>query len=131
LGTGSLRRGKEAADVASKYSLENLTVLLDYNKLQQYGWPGTVREREIPVMNPRWRWESFGWNAITIDGHDMMQFADACGEAAACKDRPTIIIAETVKGKGVSFMENNYQWHAKVPNSDELSLALAEIGGEG
>jgi transketolase len=134
IGDGESQEGQvwEAADVASKYELDNLIVFLDYNKLQQYGWKGTDgREREIPVLSPDKRWEAFGWHVISIDGHDIGQIVDACTKAKESKGKPTVIIAHTVKGKGVSFMENRYEWHAKVPNLQELTAALQEIGAEG
>lgn len=133
IGDGESQEGQvwEAADIASKYKLNNLIVFLDYNKLQQYGWKGTDREREIPVFSPELRWEAFGWNVIIIDGHDMEQILDACAKAKMNTDKPTVIIANTLKGKGISFMENSYLWHAKVPNADELNRAINEIGAEG
>jgi transketolase len=134
IGDGESQEGQvwEAADVASKYALDNLIVFLDYNKLQQYGWKGTDgREREIPVLSPDHRWEAFGWHVLSIDGHDIGQIMDACTKAKESKGKPTVIIAHTVKGKGVSFMENRYEWHAKVPNPQELAAALREIGAEG
>lgn len=134
VGDGESQEGQvwEAADVASKYQLDHLIVFYDYNKLQQYGWKGTDgREREIPTSSPGLRWEAFGWNVITIDGHDMNQIIEACNEAKENKGKPTVIIAHTVKGKGVSFMENSYVWHAKVPSQQELVNALHELGEEG
>jgi transketolase len=134
VGDGESQEGQvwEAADVASKYELDNLIVFLDYNKLQQFGWNGTDgREREIPVYSPAKRWEAFGWNVISINGHEMEQILHACAQAKESKGKPTVIIADTIKGKGVSFMENSYVWHAKVPNKKELAEALIEIGVEG
>ncbi len=130
IGDGESQEGQvwEAADVAAKYELDNLVVIMDYNKLQQFGWTGTDgREREIPVFSPEDRWAAFGWNVLSIDGHDPEQIIEACRQAKSVKGKPTVIIAHTVKGKGVSFMENNYTWHAKVPNADELKAALAEL----
>ncbi len=130
IGDGESQEGQvwEAADIASKYKLDNLVVILDYNKLQQFGWKGTEgREREIPVFSPEIRWEAFGWNTISIDGHDFTQIIEAFNQAKTVKDKPSIIIAHTVKGKGVSFMENNYLWHARVPNDGELQNAVSEI----
>jgi len=131
IGDGESQEGQvwEAADIASKYNLDNLVVIMDYNKLQQFGWKGKDgREREIPVYSPENRWEAFGWNTISIDGHDFKQIIEAFSEARAVQGKPTIIIAHTVKGKGVSFMENNYLWHAKVPTDEELRCAVEEIG---
>jgi transketolase len=129
IGDGESQEGQvwEAADVAAKYNLDNLVVIMDYNKLQQYGWAGSVSEREIPVFSPEKRWEAFGWHVISIDGHDFQQIIQALNEAKEVKSKPTIIIANTVKGKGVSFMENSYTWHAKVPNAEELAAAIKEL----
>ncbi|WP_078409868.1 transketolase [Priestia abyssalis] len=129
IGDGESQEGQvwEAADVAAKYHLDNLVVIMDYNKLQQYGWAGSVTERENPVFSPEKRWEAFGWNVISVDGHDVQQVIKAFGEAKEVKGKPTIIIANTIKGKGVSFMENSYSWHARVPNAEELEAAIKEI----
>jgi transketolase len=129
IGDGESQEGQvwEAADVAAKYNLDNLVVIMDYNKLQQYGWAGSVTERENPVFSPEKRWEAFGWNTICIDGHDYQQIIQALNDAKEVKRKPTIIIANTIKGKGVSFMENSYEWHAKVPNVDELKAAIKEL----
>ncbi|MGG1662403.1 transketolase [Brevibacillus sp. NRS-1366] len=130
LGDGESQEGQvwEAADIASRYGLDNLIVILDYNKLQQYGWNGADGARDLPVHAPQERWNAFGWNVITIDGHDMEEILSAVKQAKQNKGTPTVIVAHTVKGKGVSFMENNYLWHSKVPTSEELQKALQEIG---
>jgi transketolase len=129
IGDGESQEGQvwEAADVASKYQLDNLVVIMDYNKLQQYGWAGSVTERENPAFSPEKRWEAFGWNVISVDGHDVEQIIRAFEEAKQIKGKPTIIISNTIKGKGVSFMENSYSWHARVPNDKELEAAIKEI----
>ncbi|MFM1653664.1 transketolase [Brevibacillus sp. B_LB10_24] len=130
LGDGESQEGQvwEAADIAVRYSLDNLIVILDYNKLQQYGWSGKESERDRPVHDPQARWEAFGWNVISIDGHDPEQIISACQQAKRHVGSPTLIIAHTVKGKGVSFMENNYLWHSRIPTDKELEWALQEIG---
>ncbi|WP_342405612.1 transketolase [Brevibacillus sp. FSL K6-2834] len=130
IGDGESQEGQvwEAADVAAKYELDNLVVIMDYNKLQQFGWKGTEgREREIPIFSPEDRWAAFGWNVLAIDGHDVEQIIEACQQAKRVQGKPTVVIAHTVKGKGVSFMENNYTWHAKVPYAEELKAALEEL----
>ena len=76
------------------------------------------------------KFQAFGWNVIQIDGHDFKQILDAFKQARACKGRPTMIVAETIKGKGVSFMENNAGWHGKAPDEEQTKQALAELGGE-
>ena len=133
VGDGESQEGQvwEAADVASKYELDNLTAILDYNKLQQFGWNGEDGAREIPVEQPEKRWEAFGWHVISINGHDFTEIAAAFNEAKETKGKPTMIIANTVKGKGVSFMENAYLWHSRVPTDDELASAINELSVEG
>jgi len=135
IGDGESQEGQvwEAADVASKYGLDNLTVLLDCNGLQQYGWAGDAPgSRAAPSTDPAARWEAFGFRVLTIDGHDMRQIAAACREAATVAGRPTIVVARTVKGKGVGFMEHDYLWHSRVPTDAELAAALSELeGGNG
>lgn len=76
------------------------------------------------------KFQAFGWNVIQIDGHDFEQILDALKQARACKGKPTMIVAETIKGKGVSFMENNAGWHGKAPDEEQTKQALAELGGE-
>jgi transketolase len=129
IGDGESQEGQvwEAADVAPKYQLDNLVVIMDHNKLQQYGWAGSETERENPVFSPEKRWEAFGWNVISVDGHDVLQIIKAFEEAKQIKGKPTIIISNTIKGKGVSFMENSCSWHARVPNDKELEAAIKEI----
>ncbi|MBS4208882.1 transketolase [Bacillus sp. FJAT-50079] len=129
IGDGESQEGQvwEAADIASKYKLDNFVIILDYNKLQQFGWDGEGESREIPVTNPKKRWEAFGFYVITIDGHDFEQINKAFKEAREVKGKPTIIIANTIKGKGVSFMENAYLWHSRVPTNGELKQAVQEI----
>lgn len=140
LGDGECQEGQiwEAAYVAARYELDNLTAIVDLNGLQQYGWPGgTLQQRQAPWADSAdlaVRWRSFGWNALEVDGHDVEQFLQACALAQAHKGEPTAIIATTVKGKGVSFMAGAYEWHAKVPSADEAKRALQELGwqeGEG
>lgn len=132
VGDGETQEGQvwEAADIASKYGLDNLTVILDWNQLQQYGWQGTDgRERAVPVVDPAPRWEAFGFHVIEIDGHDFDQMLRAFDEVKSVKGKPQIIIARTVKGKGVSFMENAYTWHSRVPTDEELAKAIEELEG--
>jgi transketolase len=134
LGDGECQEGQvwEAAHVAVRYGLDNLTAILDFNGLQQYGWPGdTLKHRLAPWPNVgaiARIWQAFGWHTIEIDGHDFGQILDACRAAQRHKGQPTIIIARTRKGQGVSFMSGAYEWHAKVPTPDEVKLALAELG---
>lgn len=133
VGDGESQEGQvwEAADIAAKYRLDNFVAILDYNKLQQFGWNGENGARKIPVIEPEKRWEAFGWHVITINGHDFTEIEAAFNEARAIKGQPTIIIANTIKGKGVSFMENEYLWHSRVPTDEELENALNELQVEG
>ena len=108
--------------------MDNLTAILDYNGLQQYGWQRENGLILTPIENPSSKWEAFGWNAIETDGHDMPGFIGAVEQAGNMKDRPTIIIAHTRKGKGVGFIEGRPEWHARAPNDAELAEALAELG---
>jgi transketolase len=133
LGDGETQEGQvwEAAFVAARYGLDNLTAILDYNRLQQYGWPTSQGYNALPRLapeeRPRAKWEAFGWHVIECDGHDIPAFLDACGQARGTKGKPTIIIAHTVKGKGVSFMEDDFNWHAKPISEEELRAAMAEL----
>ncbi|WP_059105771.1 transketolase [Shouchella shacheensis] len=129
IGDGESQEGQvwEAADIASKYDLDNLIVILDYNKLQQYGWASPDNSREIPVTSPQTRFDSFGWNVIEVDGHDHDALVTACSEAKEVKGKPSIIVAHTVKGKGITFMENDYLWHSRVPTDEELDNGIKEL----
>lgn len=127
LGDGECQEGQvwEAALMAGRYQVDNLTAIVDWNGLQQFGWAATGYQ--APDAAPAAKWAAFGWNVLAIDGHDYGQILDACTAAAATPGCPTVILARTVKGKGVSFMENDYVWHARVPSDAELALALAEL----
>ncbi len=125
VGDGESEEGQiwEAAMFAAHYGLANLTVFHDWNGLQIDG-PCEL------VMNPfplDAKWRAFGWNVLVTDGHDFGRLFDAVDKARACTDRPTVIIARTVKGKGVSFMENQAQWHGKAASKEQLAEALAGI----
>jgi transketolase len=130
LGDGEVQEGQvwEAAFVAARYGLDNLTAILDNNTLQQYGWQRPGERMLPPVENPARKFEAFGWNAIETDGHDIGAFIEAVEWAKSQKGRPSIVIAHTVKGKGVSFIEHRFEWHARAPNEAELQAALAELG---
>ena len=132
LGDGECNEGIvwEAAHAAHRYRLDNLVAVVDHNKLQQYGWRGDTPEvRTSPYAGDDLaaRWAAFGWAVREIDGHDMTAVVEAL-ESARTADGPVAIVAHTVKGRGVSFMEGDYLWHAKVPNPDELAAALGELG---
>ncbi len=131
LGDGEIQEGQvwEMAFIASQYQVDNLTAIVDYNKVQQFGFPkdGDIRRRVNPLVQVPEKWRAFGWNVIECDGHDFDSLIPACEEAKRTKGRPTCIVAHTIKGKGVSFMEGDFNWHAKVPNDEELAKALAEL----
>jgi len=134
LGDGEIQEGQiwEAAFTAARYELDNLTAILDYNGLPQFGWPqagGFTRER--PIDDPAAKFRAFGWHTVECDGHDFAEIERAFAAALAQRGRPTCIVAHTVKGKGVSFMEGDFNWHAKVPNDAQLRQALDEIAGGG
>jgi transketolase len=127
LGDGEIQEGQvwEAAMSASHYKLDNLCAILDHNRFQIDGRVEDVMNVE-PLAD---KWNAFGWNVISIDGHDIKQVIDAYNTAETIKGKPTIIIAKTVKGKGVSFMEHTSDWHGKTPNKDESTKAIKEIHG--
>lgn len=128
LGDGEIQEGIiwEAAMSAAHNKLDNLVGILDYNGLQIDGKNDDVM-KVAPVKE---KFLAFGWNVIEIDGHDFEQILDAFGKARECKGKPTMIIAKTVKGKGVSFMEDNAGWHGKAPDAEQAKQALKELGGE-
>ncbi|MFW2489348.1 transketolase [Clostridium chromiireducens] len=128
LGDGELEEGQvwEASMSAAHYKLDNLTAFIDNNGLQI---DGNIED----VMNPGpidKKFEAFGWNVLAINGHNYDEIIDAIEKAKECKGKPTAIICNTIKGKGVSFMENNAGWHGTAPNKEQCEQALKEIGGE-
>ncbi len=127
LGDGELAEGQvwEAAMSAAHYKLDNLTAFVDHNGLQIDGKVSEVMGSD-PVDA---KFEAFGWNVISIDGHDFVQIKNAIEEAKKTKGKPTVIICETIKGKGVSFMENEASWHGTAPSKEQCEKALNEIGG--
>lgn len=129
VGDGEIQEGQiwEAADVAYRYGLDNLIVWMDNNKLQQYGWAAEGGRRKPPMEEAERKWEVFGWNVISIDGHNFAEIVEADRAARSHQGGPTAIVAHTVKGKGVSFMENAYLWHSRVPTDEELATAIKEI----
>ena len=125
LGDGEVQEGQiwEAAMTAAHYKLDNLCAFLDSNNLQIDG-----NVTEIMGVEPLdKKWEAFGWNVIKIDGHNFEEILSALEKAKECKDKPTMILAKTVKGKGVSFMENVCGFHGVAPTAEELEKALAEL----
>ena len=127
LGDGELQEGIvwEAAMSAAHYHLDQLVAIVDHNGLQIDGSNDDVMKVN-PIAD---KFAAFGWNTLSIDGHDFDQIRSALAEARACEGRPTVIVAETVKGKGVSFMENEAGWHGKATNDEQTEQALKELGG--
>ncbi len=117
----------EAAMFAAKYRLNNLTAFIDRNNIQIDGYTEDI----MPLESLKEKYEAFGWNVIEIDGHNFEQIVDAVTEAKAIYEAPTVIIAHTIPGKGVSFMEGDYLWHGKPPKKDEAEIALNEIRAVG
>jgi len=126
LSDGELDEGSnwEAILFAAQHRLDNLIGIVDYNKIQGFGNVNKVLNLE-PLLD---KFSSFGWLVKEIDGHDLDQISISLEHIPFEKGKPSIIIAHTVKGKGVSFMENKLLWHYKSPNDDELMLALSELG---
>ncbi|MBE6769364.1 MAG: transketolase [Ruminococcaceae bacterium] len=125
LGDGEIEEGQvwEAAMFAGNKKLDNLIAFVDFNNLQI---DGTCDEVNSPSPIDK-KFEAFGWNVITIDGHDFDQIEAAINEAKQVKGKPTAIVAKTVKGKGVSFMENAVNWHGSAPNDEQAQVALEEL----
>ena len=128
LGDGELQEGIvwEAAMAAAHYGLSNMCAIVDNNGLQIDGNNDDVM-RVQPIDE---KFKAFGWNVQVIDGHDFDQIFKALENARAEKEKPSVIVAKTVKGKGVSFMEDKAGWHGKAPSEEEAQKAVAELGGE-
>ena len=128
LGDGEIQEGQiwEAAMAAGNYGLDNLTVIVDNKNLQI---DGTIEEVMSPYPIDE-KFRAFKWNVITIDGHDYAQIADAIDAAKEAKGRPTMIVAKTVKGKGVSFMENNVKFHGSTPTAEQFEQAFKELDAQ-
>jgi transketolase len=126
IGDGESQEGQvwEAAEAAAHYKVDNLTVILDYNRVQLMGPVSEVME--IAPLADKWR--SFNWAVMEIDGHEIRQIIGALEVAKEVKGKPCILIAHTVKGKGVSYMEGQAAWHGKPPNEEQLAQALTELG---
>ncbi len=128
VGDGESEEGQvwEAAMFAASKKLDNLVAFIDYNGLQI---DGTIEEVNSPAPFDK-KFEAFGWNVITIDGHNFDEIEAALNAARECKGKPTAIIAKTVKGKGVSFMENQVSWHGSAPNAEQAEIALNELNAQ-
>jgi transketolase len=125
LGDGECNEGQvwEAAMATAHYNVDNLTAIVDNNGQQIDGWNCDVMSLDPFAA----KWQSFGWNVIEVDGHSVSELITAYKEAQKLKGQPTVIIAHTIKGKGVSFMENNPDFHGTAPNTMEVELALKEL----
>ncbi len=141
LGDGETQEGMiwESVMVAARYGLGNLTAIVDCNGLQQYGWPLSPgdearADRQDPLAGTRLRaaLEAFGWRVLEIDGHDTEAIVAACTDAraGAPAGRPTAILARTAKGRGLSFTEGRFEWHARVATADEVAAARRELAPE-
>lgn len=127
LGDGELNEGCvwEAAMSAPKFALDNLCAVIDWNHVQLDGTTDEI----MPIRDLAGKWRAFGWNVIECDGHDLIALSAAFDAAEECKGLPSVIIADTVKGKGVSFMEGQAGWHGKAIDDDSFRKAMEELGG--
>jgi len=125
LGDGECDEGQvwEAAMSAAHFKVDNLTAIVDNNGLQIDGWNKDVMN--LDPLNDKWK--AFGWNVIEIDGHNIPQLLESFKEAQSVKGKPSVIIAHTVKGKGVSFMENQAGFHGRAPDAEQVKIALEEL----
>lgn len=125
LGDGEIQEGSvwEAAMSASHHKLDNLCAIVDYNKVQENGPTNEIKNLE-PLAQ---KWQSFGWQTEEVDGHNFAQLIGAFNKFDTIKNKPFVILAHTVKGKGVSFMEGQAGWHGKAPNAEQLKQALEEL----
>jgi len=125
LGDGECDEGQvwEAAMAAAHFKVDNLTAIVDNNGQQIDGW-----NRDVMNLDPfNEKWQAFGWHVIEVDGHDLVQLTEAFNQAKLIKGQPTVVIAHTIKGKGVSFMENNPDFHGKAPTAAQVEIALKEL----
>ncbi len=125
MGDGECNEGQvwEAAMAAAHFKIDNLTAIIDNNGLQLDGWNCDIMNLE-PFKE---KWRAFGWHVLEVDGHDLTQLVDAMEQAKRIKGQPKVIIAHTVKGRGVSFMENNPDFHGKPPDAAQIEIALKEL----
>ncbi len=128
LGDGELEEGQvwEAAMYAAHYQLDNLVAIVDFNGLQI---DGDIKEVMSPLPIDK-KFEAFGWNVILVDAHDIIALCDALKEARTVKGKPTLLLMKSIKGKGVSFMENNPAWHGSAPNEEQYRQAAAELDAQ-
>lgn len=136
LGDGECNEGIvwEGAHVAERYQMDNLVAIVDHNKLQQFGWHGDDVSHRLPPYTGTQlvdRWSAFGWKVHEMDGHDMADILSTVEAAKSHRGGPVAIVAHTIKGKGVSYMENDFKWHSRVPTDEELAIAMEELGEGG
>ena len=125
MGDGEIQEGSvwEAAMTAAHFKLDNVCAIVDYNKIQENGLISDIMGLE-PLAE---KWKSFGWEVVSVDGHNLDELIKALDRFGTIKGKPMVIIANTVKGKGISFMENTCKWHGKAPNDEQLKEALSEL----
>jgi transketolase len=133
LGDGECQEGQvwEAAHVAPRFGADSLIAIIDHNKFQQFGWRGDNAKHRLPPEDPGHlaaRFAAFGWRVLEMDGHDMPAVLATLEAAARPEGRPVAVIAHTLKGRGVSFMEGDYAWHMGVPTPEQFATAMAELG---
>jgi len=128
IGDGETNEGQiwDAAMTASHYQLANICAIIDYNKLQIDGFCCDIKD----TLELDAKWKSFGWEVIETDGHDVEKLMDSYDKAAGIKGKPQVIVAHTVKGRGVSFMENQVKWHGVAPKKDEYEKAISELDAQ-
>lgn len=136
LGDGECQEGQvwEAAHVAPRYRADNLIAIVDHNKLQQFGWRGESATDRLPPEDPGQlaaRFSAFGWRVLETDGNDMADVVRVLDEARQPTGLPTAVIANTLKGYGVSYMAGDFKWHMGVPTDEEFDIAMAELGETG
>ena len=133
MGDGEVQEGQiwEAAHVAPRYGVDNLIGIVDHNRFQQFGWRGEAASDRLPPQQPGdlvARFKAFGWRTLEVDGHDMAQVVRVLEEATQPTGLPTAVIANTLKGYGVSYMAGDYKWHMGVPTDEEFAIAMRELG---
>jgi len=135
LGDGECQEGEvwEAAFVAARYRLDRLIAVVDHNGLQQFGWLAEAGPERIPLPPEApgelvAKWSAFGWRVLEMDGHDMADIVRTLDVALQGDGRPVAVIAHTVKGHGVSFMEDKFYWHTRILSPEEYAAAMAELG---
>jgi transketolase len=136
LGDGECQEGQvwEAAHVASRFDADHLIAIVDHNQFQQFGWRGESASDRLPPERPgelAARFGAFGWRVLETQGNDMAAVLATLGMATQPEGRPTVVIAHTLKGFGVSFMAGDYTWHMGVPTDEQFKLAMAELGEDG